>query len=109
MSRYQTRAGEVIEFEPEIFPAEEPDIPPSEYARRGTAWYDCLIRPDHEQSDAGRMAAIDIDSGDFQIEDDALAATLRLLKRRPGAPLWVQRIGGPISMAVEGQDFEEIE
>jgi hypothetical protein len=39
------------------------------------------------------MVAIDIDSSDFAVADDALVATDLLLARRPKAKIWLEQIG----------------
>jgi hypothetical protein len=39
------------------------------------------------------MVAIDLDSSDFAVADDALVATDLLLARRPKARIWLEQIG----------------
>ena len=41
----------------------------------------------------GRRISIDITSGDYEIDDDGVAAALRVLNRHPGATLYGLRIG----------------
>ena len=64
-----------------------------EFARRGDALYDKIIRPTFEPIHNGQFAAIDIDSGDFEIDRSELAALDRLRQRRPQAQPWLRKIG----------------
>jgi hypothetical protein len=64
-----------------------------EYASRGDAIYDRDIRPSLEVGNLGKFAAIDIETGDFEIDADELAASDRLLSRRPDAQTWLRRVG----------------
>jgi hypothetical protein len=64
-----------------------------EYANRGDAIYDRDIRPSLEAANLGKFVAIDIETGDFEIDSDELAASDRLLARRPDAQTWLRRVG----------------
>lgn len=64
-----------------------------EFARRGDEIYARTIRPQIKQDDNGKFVIIDIESGDFEIDSDELAAGDRLLVRKPEAQMWVTRIG----------------
>lgn len=64
-----------------------------EFARRGTELYEREIRPRVEQGNHGKIVAIDIETGAFEVADDVLAASDRLLARRPDAQTWLVRIG----------------
>ena len=64
-----------------------------EYASRGDAIYDRNILPSLEAGNLGKFVAIDIESGDFEIDADELAASDRLLARRPDAQTWLRRVG----------------
>ena len=66
-----------------------------EFARRGKKIYQESVRPVVEDANKGRIAAIDIESGAYEIDDDVLAATKRLYARCPLAQPWVVRIGYP--------------
>jgi hypothetical protein len=63
-----------------------------EYASRGDALYDRDIRPSLEANNLGKFVAIDIETGDFEIDADELAASDRLLSRRPQAQTWLRRV-----------------
>ena len=64
-----------------------------EFATRGDALYEQLIRSEFEPERNGDFVAIDIDSGDFEIDRSELAALDRLRERRPQAQPWLRKIG----------------
>ena len=64
-----------------------------ELARRGIALYDDQIRPRVEKGNRGKVVAIDVETGDFEVAQDTLSASDRLLARHPDAQTWFVRIG----------------
>jgi hypothetical protein len=48
-----------------------------------------LLLPD----DDGKFVAIDVGTGDFEIDDDDYAAVMRLRARSPQAEIWLGRVG----------------
>lgn len=64
-----------------------------ELARRGQDLYESQIRPHVEASNKGKIVAIDIETGNFEVADNVLPATNRLFERNPDAQPWVIRIG----------------
>ena len=64
-----------------------------ELARRGQALYESGIRQQVEADNDGRIVAIDIKTGDFEVDEDVVPATNRLFERKPDAQPWVIRIG----------------
>jgi hypothetical protein len=64
-----------------------------ELARRGQELYESQIRHQVETDNNGRIVAIDIETGDFEVADNVLFATNRLFARYPEAQPWVIRIG----------------
>ncbi len=42
--------------------------------------------------------AVDVDSGDYEVADDALGAGAGLRRRRPGASVYLMRVGRPLSL-----------
>ena len=68
-----------------------------EHARRGTELYEQQIQPQIAAGNEGRIVAIDIDSGAFDMGENTLQASERLLARHPNAQIWCVRIGrGPV-------------
>jgi hypothetical protein len=65
-----------------------------EIGRRGQELYEQSIRPQVEtEENVGKQIVIDIETGDYEIDDDGLAASRRLLAKHPGAALYGARIG----------------
>lgn len=64
-----------------------------ELARRGQELYESGIRQQVEAGNEGRIVAIDIETGAFEVADQVLPATDRLFERYPNAQPWVIRIG----------------
>ena len=73
----------------------QPRYSMEEHARRGTELYERQIRPQVEAGNHGKIVAIDVDSGEFEVADEPLAACERLLARWPDAQIWCVRIGYP--------------
>lgn len=67
-----------------------------EFARRGDAIYEKEVRPRLDaDDDEGKFAAIDIESGEYEVDADELEACDRLRSRLPDAQIWMVRIGSP--------------
>ncbi len=73
--------------------ARQPRYSKEEFAHRGQALYEKRVRPQVERGNRGRIVAIDIETGGFEVGDDAVTASGRLLARCPGAQPWCVRIG----------------
>ncbi len=73
----------------------QPRYPKEELARRGTEIYERQVRPQVEASNHGRIVAVDIETGAFEVADDVLTASDRLFARCPDAQPWIVRIGYP--------------
>ena len=67
--------------------------PRDEVARLGQEIYERDIRPQVEATCHGRIVAIDVDSGDYAVDDMAVTAAERLRARRPDAQVWGVRVG----------------
>ena len=66
-----------------------------EHARLGTELYEREVRSQVEEGNHGRIVAIDVDSGAYELAEDGLTAANRLLTRLPDAQVWCVRIGYP--------------
>ena len=64
-----------------------------EFARRGDEIYDKDIRPHLRKSDVGKFIVIDIETGEYEIDADEIAASDRLFARIPDAQVWLRRVG----------------
>ena len=71
----------------------QPRYSKEEHARRGDDIYARLIRPHVEAGNLGKIVAIDVDTGAFEVAEDTLTASQRLLTRCPDAQIWCIRIG----------------
>ncbi|HEV8259500.1 MAG TPA: hypothetical protein VGQ19_01920 [Burkholderiales bacterium] len=72
---------------------QRPRYSKAEFARRGQAIYDASIRAQVESAHEGKFVAIDIETGEWEIDVDDYAATERLLSRIPDAQTWLVRVG----------------
>ena len=64
-----------------------------EFARRGEEIYKRDIEPIVRSGNEGSFVAIDIETGQYEIDADETAASDRLLARVPNAQTWLRRIG----------------
>lgn len=64
-----------------------------EFARRGDEIYETQVHPLLKAEDEGKFAAIDIDSGEYEINEDELEACDTLNARIPDAQIWLVRVG----------------
>jgi hypothetical protein len=76
-------------------PTRQPRYSKEDFARRGNELYEKQVRPQVEAGNKGKVVAIDIDTGAFEVAEDTLAASQRLLGRVPDAQIWCVRIGYP--------------
>jgi len=70
--------------------AVRPRYSKEEFALRGETIYQ-RIRSKLKDSE-GKFAAIDIESGNYEVDDDEQAASDRLLARVPTAQIWLRRV-----------------
>lgn len=73
-----------------------------EAVRRGKEWYERQIRAQVEADNFGRKLIINIETGEYEIDDDSLAATHRTLAKDPDAQLYGMRIGFPAAAKMGG-------
>ncbi len=74
-----------------------------EIGRRGQALYERTIRDKVEAENKGKFLVLDIDTGEYEIDEDDLTASKRLLARKPGAVLYGVRIGYPAAYRLGGR------
>ncbi|MDZ7960523.1 MAG: hypothetical protein RMY34_22015 [Aulosira sp. DedQUE10] len=71
-----------------------PTFSDEEVVQRGKDIYDKQIRTQVETAEnIGKIISIDIESGDYEIDDDLLITCRRLQARHSNAILWTERIG----------------
>lgn len=71
----------------------QPRYSKEEFARRGNEIYESQVRSQVEEGNRGRVVAINIETGSFEVADAPLEAVDRLYEREPDAQPWVIRIG----------------
>jgi hypothetical protein len=64
-----------------------------EIARRGDSIYQADVLPRLTAGDEGKFAAIDVDSGMFELDADELAACEKLRARVPDPQIWLVKVG----------------
>jgi ABC-type branched-subunit amino acid transport system ATPase component len=71
-------------------------IPPydrEEVARIGDETYERNVLPNLGPEDEGKFALIDVQTGDYEVDRDEIAASDRLLARHPDAQVWTRQVG----------------
>jgi hypothetical protein len=76
-------------------PGTESQHTPEELARLGAEAFDRHVRPSLRPEDDGKFVAIDVVTGDYEMDADDYAAVTRLRVRRPSADVWLARVGQP--------------
>jgi hypothetical protein len=71
----------------------QPRYSKEEFAQRGHALYDSTIRSIVEEGNLGKIVAIDIETGAFEVTAESLVAAKKLLARVPDAQIFGIRIG----------------
>jgi hypothetical protein len=72
---------------------QQPRYSKEEFAERGNKIYEHDIQPHLTVDDKGKFVVIDIETGLYEIDNDEIAASDRLLVRRPEAQMWLIRVG----------------
>ena len=75
---------------------------PEEVESRGEEIYDRHIRREVEAANKGKFVVIDIETGEYEVDEDDLQATKRALAKRPEAVLYGVRIGYPTAYNLGG-------
>jgi hypothetical protein len=71
----------------------QPRYSKEEFARRGDEIYQSQVRSQVEADNYGKIVAIDIETGAFEVADDLLAASKQLSEKVPDAQTWFVRVG----------------
>ena len=67
----------------------------AQIVQRGQALYDSEIGPQVEAENFGKVLVIDIETGDYELDTDDVAASHRLHAKHPGGALYAMRVGSP--------------
>jgi len=76
-----------------IMVVRQPRYSKEEFAQRGDLIYQTQIRPQVELDNHGKIVAIDLETGDFEIDASEIAACDRLEARHRDAQIWIVRVG----------------
>jgi hypothetical protein len=71
----------------------QPRYSKEEFAHRGSEIYESFVRSQVESDNHGKIVAIDIETGAFEVANDSLTAAKKLLQRYPDAQIFGIRIG----------------
>jgi hypothetical protein len=82
-----------VEIEVKPMTIRQPRYSKEEFARRGNEIYDTQVRPQVEEGNHGKIVAINIETGSFEVADTPMEAVDQLYEREPDAQPWVIRIG----------------
>jgi hypothetical protein len=76
-------------------PATDPQRTPEEVARLASEVFDRQVQPLLRPEDDDKFVAIDVNTGEYDVDEDDYAAVMRLRNRLPLAEVWLGRIGHP--------------
>ncbi len=71
-----------------------------ELAKLGDEIFDRQVKPSLRPEDEGKFVAIDVESGDFEINEDDYTAVMRLRTRKPTADMWLLQVGYPATCRI---------
>ncbi len=81
-------------------PAIEPRHSLDELARLGSEVYERQVRPAMRPEDNGKFVAIDVETGDYEMDEDDYAAVARLRSRKPAVEIWLMCAGYPTTYRI---------
>lgn len=68
---------------------------PEDLARLASEMFDRRVRPALRPEDDGKYIALDVQTGEYEIDADDYTAVARLRSRCPEAEIWLERAGRP--------------
>ena len=71
-----------------------------ELARLGEEIMKERVQPTLHPGDVGKFVAIDVITGEFEIDEDDYTAVARLRLRKPDADMWLARAGFPTTCRI---------
>ena len=71
----------------------QPQCSKEEFARLGDEIYYRDIYPQLQSNSVGKIVAVDIITGAWEIDKDEISASTRLEKRYPNAQTWIVKVG----------------
>ncbi len=67
----------------------------AEIANRGQTLYERTLRDELESTERGKLLVLDIETGDYEIDSDDVAAVQRARAKRPEGAFYILRVGYP--------------
>jgi len=80
----------------------EPRYPFEEFRRRGKLIYKKNVLQNATPADEDKYVAIDIESGEFEMDMNEITACDRLKERVEDPQIWMERIGHPAAKELNG-------
>jgi hypothetical protein len=77
-----------------------------EVVRRGRAIYENKLRSELEPGNKGKLLVINVETGEYEMDADDVAAGERAKSRFPHAPLFTMRIGYRAAYRLGGRALE---
>jgi hypothetical protein len=74
-----------------------------ELANLGKDIFDRQVRPALRPEDDGKFVAINVETGDYEIDVDDYAAVAGLRSRKPAAEIWLMCAGYPTTYRIGGR------
>ena len=71
----------------------EPPVAHEEIARRGREHYDRVLRAELEPEHTGEFLVLDVETGDYELDESQLAAFDRAEARHPDGVFYILRVG----------------
>jgi len=71
----------------------DPRLSSDAIAEQGQAIYDRDIRDLLDAGDRGKFLVLDVESGDYELDADEIAAVKRARTKHPGAAFYILRVG----------------
>ncbi len=73
---------------------------PKKLARKGQAYYDRVLRSKLEPKHKGKYLILDVETGEYEMDADELAALDRYEAKHSGHLCYVIRVGYPVSGSI---------
>lgn len=77
-----------------------------EIAQRGQALYDRDIRDSLGASDRGKFLVLDVETGDYELDSNEIAAVKRARAKHPDATFYVLRVGRSAAYRLGRKTFQ---
>ena len=71
----------------------QPRCSKEEFAQRGDEIYETQVRSQVEEGNHGKIVAIDLETGAFEMDASEIVACDRLEAHYPNAQIWIIRVG----------------